>query len=224
MRIAVGCPVYERGWILPKWFEGVYNAIGVWDLTFVFAYTDSEDDTLEVIRSNIPVNNTHILVENHGTHGKDRDWTNMARIGTLADMRNHLLDCVADLDVDFYLSLDSDILLQPGSARHLINHVSHAGQADAVAVTTRMAADHSIINAFQRRRDGYLTRVKPGWDGPVDVICAAKLMKIKMARDKSVRYGVHPRGEDFYWSNAAKSAGYQLWLCVERAEHKMVRS
>jgi hypothetical protein len=144
-------------------------------------------------------------------------------------MRNLLLDTVADMEFDYYLSLDSDILCSG-----LGELVHHLDEVDVVSPTVQMAADQSIINAFVRRPDGWMTRVKMStvqgtkdkvllYDTMVDVLCAAKLMKPEVVRDKRVRYGYHPRGEDFFWSNAATSQGYKLMLCPTEFQHVMRR-
>lgn len=215
--VVVGCPVYERAWVLEKWFSAVESWTDV-TVEYVFAYTPSKDETYAWLTEHTD----HIYEVTEGAHGKERDWANPERIRTLANMRNLLLDKVADMEFDFYFSLDSDIIVPPDTFNPIYGHMRHM-ERGAISPTVQLAKDHSIINAFVRRRDGYFTRMKPGYEGRVDVIAAAKLMCAEMVRDPAVRYDYHPLGEDFAWSNAATKAGYPLYLSREKAKHYMDR-
>lgn len=211
----VGCPVYNRGWILDKWFAAVERIIA--PDRYVFVYTPSDDDTREIILKWAKRTPVTLINYEEGTHGEDRDWANEYRIRTLADMRNILLDEVARYKHDF-ISLDSDVILK---SRGFIYHTS---EWDAFAPTVSLASDRTIINAFHERRpDGWVRRAKPGEHSVVSVICAAKYMQHHVVADKDVRYDYHPRGEDFAWSERALANGHVLGLCTEPAEHYMTK-
>ena len=210
----IGCPVYNRGWILHRWFKAaqVLEPDG-----FVFAYTPSDDDTLEILQHWQKRADVTILVYDEGTHGTTREWNNRERIETLATARNLILDRVADTGQD-YMSLDSDIILMGDS------FILHLTEWDAVSPTVSLATDRTIINAFTHRRpDGWTVRAQPGWHGSVDVLCAAILMRAELVQDSGVRYSYHARGEDFAWSAAARQFDYSLGLCTDRAKHYMTR-
>ena len=199
--------------MLDRWF----GAISSWtDVTveYAFVYTPSEDETLQWLQEF----GAHIYEWTDGVHGKDRDWTNPERIQTLANMRNHLLDKVSEMEFDYYFSLDSDIVVTDVTLNDLRRDPWRYG---AFGPTVRLAKDRSIINAFTRRPDGFYRRAKPGYHGMVDVLCAAKLMIPHLVRDQRVRYDYHPLGEDFAWSQRAKENGYDLALCNSMAEHFM---
>lgn len=180
---------------------------------YIFVYTPSSDDTLDILKDWQRKHWTRILVYDEGTHGVDRDWTNPERITTLAEMRNLLLDTAAQEGGDF-LSLDSDVVLTGNGFLH------HRVEWDIFGPTVALATDRTIINGFTHRRpDGYLVRAKPGHHARVDVLCAAKYMTEEVVG--SVRYGYHPRGEDFYFSQQATMKGYTLGLCTDVAAHYM---
>lgn len=210
-KLNVGCPIYYRGWILNRWLKAVDKYLE--PDGYIFVYTPCSDDTLDILRWWAKTHHTRILIYDRGTHGIERDWTNSDRIETLAEMRNLLLDRAAE-EGGMFMSLDSDVVLKGDG------FVYHAVEWDVVAPTVALATDRTIINGFSHRRpDGYTVRAKPGHHGVVDVLCAAKLMSEEVTHN--VRYGYHPRGEDFYWSKEAKDQGYTLGMCTEVAAHYM---
>lgn len=211
----VGCPIYNRAWILPRWLE--YTRSTLEPHGWIFVYTPGDDDTYPILKDWSKKHHVRILVHESGTHGTGRDWTNPARIETLAEMRNRLLDAAAEED-DLFMSLDSDVIPCSGSFRqHLI-----MDSWDIVGPTVALATDRTIINAFRGRRpDGYVVRAKPGHHGQVDVLCAAKYMVPEVVR--TVRYGYHPRGEDFYFAAEAKKMGFVMGLCPDITEHWMTQ-
>lgn len=217
MRLVVGCPVYERAWILPDWFQGIHDSATAdlfEDVQFVFVYTPSTDGTIDLLMDN----GAEVMIYDNGTHGETRDWTNPERVSTLANMRNQLLWMVSGMEFDAFLSLDSDIIMNENALESMWSHLD---EADAVSPTVQLAADRSIINAFTRRRDGFYVRCKPGYHGRVDVLCAAIMMTPDLVKDQSVRYSYEVRGEDFGWSAAAKKAGYDMMLCNDYVYHAM---
>lgn len=210
----VGCPVYERSWVLPRWLRAVEKYLT--PERYLFVYTPSEDRTGDVLHAWSKDHDTRIITYTEGAHGTDRDWSKKERITTLADMRNVMLDEVGMGSDEVFVSLDSDVVLTAGGFMH------HMSEWDVVGPTVALATDRTIINGFTHRRpDGYLVRAKPGWHGRVDVLCAAKMMWIDVVRN--VRYGYHPRGEDFFFAEQAKAQGFSMGLCTEVADHYMHR-
>jgi hypothetical protein len=218
--ILVGCPVYERGWILPTWFEHLSH---VRDdrAHFVFAYTPGEDNTLDVIEYECGQRgySFDIITVTDGTHSAERNWQQKGRIQTMADMRNQLLDFAHRMSPDYYLSLDSDILLPDGAVDSLCWSVKNT-EYDAVSPVTWLSHLPEITNAFYRDKHT-LRRVKV-MDGlqPADVLCAAICMSREVV--ESTSYDHFPRGEDFAWSESAQVAGFKLGIDTRiKAKHIM---
>ncbi|GAF94457.1 unnamed protein product, partial [marine sediment metagenome] len=89
MKVVVGCPVYERGWVLNAWFDALEGWREHVDLKFLFVYTDSEDDTLDIIKKRA---GSHLVFPfNDGDHSTQRNWGDQSRLETMADMRNFLI-------------------------------------------------------------------------------------------------------------------------------------
>lgn len=210
MKIAVGCPVANRAWSLSAWFQHVDAAFSVVDLTptFVFVLGDSEDDTEDVLHGLLR-GRRHVVVKSKElpASGAKRDWSE-SRYHFMVGVRNKLLDAVQRLAPEYFLSLDSDILLHPDAVGSLLR----AGQDSwAVGGKLYMTPPPSLYApSFAKfKKDGGLLRGDAHGIMPVDVIMAMKLMT---ADAYHVPYEFHPFGEDIGWSKAVKAAGgILLW-------------
>ena len=207
VRLAVGCPVYERGWVLNHWFDALDDWARHLDIHFVFVYTPSSDDTLDIIdRRATPYGLTLKYVE-EGDHSVQRNWGQKSRLETMAFLRNELLDLARETEPDLFLSLDSDILVPPWEPE--MNFFRGFYDYDAIGLLAYLGIG-SITNAFYQDRHRR-TRAKV-YDAlqPVDILCAAKVMSWKLLMDRNIQYGYHSHGEDLYWSDKATSNGYRL--------------
>ncbi len=199
--VLVGCPVFERDWILERWFDHLEE----WplELGFVFAYTPGSDATLDIIQSRAP-GATIITVED-GDHSVERNWGVRSRLETLADMRNSILRTVRALGPDLYFSLDSDVLVAPWEETFtLFSSVRRGGEYDAIAPLTYLGAG-DVANAFHWRGD-HLTRLdkKKRYDMPqtADVLCASILMN--PTAYNAGTYGYDMLGEDIAWARSIR--------------------
>lgn len=216
-KVLIGCPVYERAWILPEWFTSLGGLAS--RPAFVFAYTPGNDGTLNVIKEHAP--DAHIIEVTDGDHSIQRNWARRERLETMAYMRNTLLDYAASTDAHFYFSLDSDILVP----RNIETLFSGVDRYDAIAPLAYLGIG-DITNAFYETPKRHRSRAKV-YDAlqPVDVICAAKLMTRRVFTDPNVRYGFDSAGEDVYWSRTAREAGYRLGFDTRvHCKHVMERA
>jgi len=212
VKLAVGCPIYERAWVLPSWLERLKPWSEHADLTLVFVYTPSQDATRDLIEE-VDFAKTVVHTVSAGTHSTQRNWGDAGRIKTLAALRNDLLDAVTALQPDLFLSLDSDILACSWEELQIL--IGDLGYFDAVAPLVMLSKNGTTSNAFyQRVPGGSRRRVKTFYDVPmpVDVICAAKLMHQEVFSRMDVMYRYHPAGEDIYWSNRMHESGYSIAL------------
>lgn len=206
MKVVVGCPVYERAWVLEAWFDALEGWRKHVDLKFLFVYTDSEDKTLDIIKKR--AGNHLVFPFNEGDHSKERNWGDQSRLETMADMRNFLLNQVNLDKPDFFLSLDSDILVAPWDQSKQLFET----QYDVVAPLVYLGAG-DIGNSFNFQGDHHRRISKNRMydvEQRVDVVAAAKLMK-PLAYRNSI-YGYDRYGEDFYWAKEMKRAGISLAL------------
>ena len=206
MKLIVGCPVYERAWVLDAWFDALEDWRDHADITFFFVYTDSLDETREVIEDRAW--KKIVFTFNDGNHSTKRNWGDRTRLETLAEMRNFLIAQVNLDSPDFFLSLDSDILVAPWEQSQALFDT----QYDAVAPLVYLGSG-DISNAFNFHGDHHrrITESRRyGTDQRVDVIAAAKLMKPRAYQVSE--YGYDRYGEDFYWAREMRRNGVQLGL------------
>lgn len=198
----VGCPVSHRAWVLPTWYEHVERAcaeIGE-KPEYVFVLDPNDRSTAEIVLEHPPV----VVFQVDEDRSADvRDWSH-DRFAHMAQLRNHLLSVVREIEPEFFLSLDSDILLHPDALKNLIQSTE---RFDAVGGATFMTGAGTSCPSFGLfTRDG-LRRDLAGGVFPVDVIMAIKLMK---PAAYAVPYVAHKLGEDIGWSKNCTAAGVKL--------------
>lgn len=219
--IAVGCPVKNRAWALPDWLcyvERAFDRLGETPF-FVFVVGSSMDDTAGLIDQFADDRNTSVIFhDEEPTRGMKRRW-NVDRYGHMVEARNLLLGLVREVKPDYFLSLDSDIML---NEQALIDMLETIKTADAVggkvylmeppALAAPSYANITKHNALRRPdHSGVLPRV--------DVLMAVKLMTPKAY---NVDYRTHFHGEDIGWSLAAAEAGCTLkWDGRSCSKHVM---
>lgn len=206
--------MYDRAWILPRWRQHLaeWEEHGV-ELRFGFVVHQTDYETVETVMQFAPSDHLDVLA--HGGRGDHRGWQHAHRIKLLAEYRNDLRWLVRHYwerwEVDYFLSLDSDILVSPWEESQLLFN-SLQGK-DGVSPLAYLGERES--NAFTRPLgpEKPARRIKP-LDAlqQADILCAAILMNRQLATDPRVEYGFHPLGEDFFWSAAAKANRYDLAL------------
>lgn len=211
MRIVVGCPVRDRAWMLPTWFEYVEAALKAIEVEpeYAFVLGNSTD-------------NSHVILEEHTNEDRDslvlsfepeidlsqnRNW-NTTRYQEMADCRNQLLNLVREMQPDYFLSLDSDILLNPETLPLLLEDLREHEDWWAVGGKCYMtpAGRWAPSYGFGLPMGGL---DRPDIDGvlPVEIIMAIKLMTPKAY---NVDYTTHDKGEDVAWSTSVRQAGGKL--------------
>lgn len=210
MRIAVGCPVRNRGWILPSWFDHVeraFEALGV-EPMYTFVVGSSEDRTLEIIEQRAPKALVAHTEEQLLPESSTR-WT-LPRFHELVTARNKLLINVRALGPDLFLSLDSDILINETTVPNLIETLEAHPNWAAVGGKLYMTptGKHTPSYAFNKPAGG-LVREEAEGCFRVEIIMALKLMQPEAYY---VDYRYSEKGEDVAWSlDCAKSGLILGW-------------
>jgi len=206
MNIVVGCPVSNRAWILPQWFEYVeraFDKIGL-EPTFMFVAGTSVDGTEELLQKLVGDRGEIVYDEEDANSGKARIW-NPKRYATMVGLRNRLLEGVRTLGPDFFLSLDSDILIQEDVLANLLETV---GRFDAVGGKCYMQPPPGRSPSYCNL-SSFNSLLRPDHNGviKVHVIMAMKLMGREAY---NVDYVGHKHGEDIGWSLACRQKGLTL--------------
>lgn len=223
MNLIVGCPIKDRAWIIPDWFEYMHaacEAAGIDDPHVVFV-GDPETDphtfnaiVNEVLHHNLVV--SYVKVPGDG-EPYFRDWT-PDRYDHMVELRNTLLHHVRELVPDLFWSLDSDILPAESALKSALELID---RFDAVGMRCFMTAggDLSCPSFGMLSEGGLVRRDQPEGNFPCDVIMATKLMTPKAYR---VDYSAHAQGEDVGWSINARAAGCTLgWDGRSSSKHVM---
>jgi len=206
--LLVGCPVKDRAWIAKDWVDHVEDAaykIKV-EPRYILVAPDG-DSSVEAFTDYLSrLDRDFILVRNKqepsGVYV--RDWgIKSPNYSRMVKVRNLLLRFVRDIEPSYFLSIDSDILL---NHQTLVNLMESIEEFDAVGgkvyMTRKSTMYPSYSNSFKicDRRDS--DRVFP-----TSAIMALKLMTSKAY---AIDYQYHDLGEDLGWSKACSEKNVTL--------------
>jgi hypothetical protein len=204
--IVVGCPVRGRKWILTAWRDAVYRALDGEEFSFHFVMGPDDQETFDLLRSweNVTISFVEEPVY------REHKWT-PERYEHMAMLRNTLLRGVRRDNPDYFLSLDSDILLNARAFKGM-KEVAEDMHPEAWAV-----GGQALMGGYDRpshgfwtsgERAGFVRRPKADGVMKVDVIMAVKLMRPVAY---NIDYVFHPKGEDIGWSAQVAERGGGLW-------------
>jgi hypothetical protein len=211
MKLFLGCPIYQREWSIPRWFDSIFKqGINPKQTGLVFGYSPGNDNTLGLIEKYGSKFESLTVIDCSDVPAfSDRDTK---RWYTLAIIRNRILDVLRQQQPDYYMSWDSDILLPEGTLKALIKD-----KKDMVSPYVDLCPPAGIPNtctltpaAGFRRLQPYSKYYPKGQLYQVDSIFAVFLMENKVFN--KCTYGYMNGGEDYYWSLEAKKAGFESWM------------
>ncbi len=126
-KITIGCPVRDRGWILPLYLKHLMALDYPKELIgFCFLLNDSTDNSEEILyKFKEDHESEYRFIDIHKLDiGTDKDYRTKGReiiYHALVTVRNHLLDLIKGLYyTDYFFSVDSDILVPPHALKRLI--------------------------------------------------------------------------------------------------------
>lgn len=180
-------------------------------IEYAFIVNDCTDDTLIILqqfagRSTSPV---HITIKNMANrHSSLRGAYN---IGNLVILRNILLKIFLKTKCSHLFSVDSDILVTPGSLKELIKldlpvvsmlvrNDHHLGELGYYNITRQHGTHYRPIQDF--KRNSLI---------PVDCTGAGYLIQRWVIEEKGVRYHLHRQGEDVGFCEDARAKGISIW-------------
>jgi hypothetical protein len=222
MRVAVGCPIRNRAWVFPEWLEHVRIAFDLAGLKpiWVFAIgvdpSGTDDGTQRLV--------TDLYRDEPGMWSEDVEppltpgriqWNN-ARYEQMVTYRNKLLNMVQIVKPDYFLSLDSDILLHPSGLVCLLDTIEKKARVqgvdlyyDAVGGKAFLGEGSPDITTYGSLgpNGGGLRRKNADGVFPVENIMALKLMNPEAYKTP---YKYSQWGEDIGWSENCRAAGLHL--------------
>lgn len=220
MSLLIGCPVADRSWILPTWYEYVKRSCEYagTDFNLVFMTSKDDDVTRKLVQS---FDETVLeLSDDEDAQPQDHRWDD-TRYHRMVALRNGLLAGVRRLAPDFFLSLDSDILIHEELVSNLIETLT---TRDCVAVggkTFMTTSDNATASYAVFRSNGNWDRHDTVSVHTVDAIMAIKLMSPEAY---NVDYVYDRQGEDLGWSKSVTASGESLWFDGRvGCKHVMIR-
>lgn len=201
MKVMVGAPVRNRGWILPRHLDALLEQDEV-EVEFLYVVNDCVDNTVDVLEHyNIPYVTNNLSAENSHERG-------YYKLDSLAVLRNRLLDEFIKSDCDYLFSIDTDIIIPDGSLKKLIE--------DDKEIISMLIKNNPTIPAHNIMRYSEefdrVAHFEITEEGIIegDLTGAVYLIR-REAIEAGVRYGYHWIGEDAYFSEKAKELGYKLY-------------
>jgi glycosyltransferase involved in cell wall biosynthesis len=212
MKLAIGCPVYNREWSLPRWFQCVFNQkVTLKNTDLVFAYTEGDDNTLDVINKYGQKFNSLTIIDCNdlpafGNRDTDRYYS-------LVILRNRIFDVLRELQPDYFFSYDSDILLPDETLKALIKD-----KKDIVGPWIDLVPPNGIPNCVTLLPNGGgFRRLKPysknyPQEGlyEVSTVFAVSLMANPVFN--TCTYMHHPGGEDYGFAINVINAGFKSYM------------
>lgn len=228
--ILIGCPVYSRDWILPKWFEYIMaQDYPQDDMGFLFIVSSGDKPTIDKLFE-FQANNPQIayfdVIEEDGVSHSDhrevegnsiyhRNWSSITSLEKMVRLRNIMVSRVREIAPRKFFSLDSDILLINPETISRLDELTDS-EADAASPLIYMSDSdlHPGVMGWKPNTDfrGMNLAIRDksfevGDKISTDVIMAAKMMSPKAY---GVNYIYHRQGEDLGWSWMCKMSGVRL--------------
>jgi hypothetical protein len=229
-KVLISLPVYKREWILPLWLELIEKQdIGLSNIGFQFELGPDDEKTHDVLWEWYDCHTEVISFDgqidkstNHKHHLEGQRYWRKEEYLKMVHFRNNLLERAIDRvpAFDYYLSLDSDILLvDPSSISKLISR-----DKDLVSPLCYMTPhDSKYPNGMNWDGDVGKRVIMKEELQPVDIPMAATLMKASVI--KQCRYRWHAQGEDIGFAVSLKANGYKSFIdCDIYAPHIMHRA
>jgi hypothetical protein len=215
-KIIIGAPTNNRHWIIRDWLNKLHGSFvkvkSDYDLGIILVASEHDDSVRTVSNFCDSMGYKFKLVPIEETREGDvRSW-GYERYERMVYLRNLLLTEVRSYEPEYFLSLDTDILLHPDCVSNLLQTIKDIEPAVAVGGKTFMTPRGKETPSFGMFiRDQVSQGIRRSdSDGvmQVDVIMAIKLMS---PIAYNVDYEFHTHGEDVGWSAACRDRKLKLW-------------
>jgi hypothetical protein len=225
MKVVIGAPVKDRAWVIPTWYRAIEEQeIDDVDVSVICIVSPSSDNTKELLEERGGIVLFHDTDLKPGRSRRDIDghiWGDMETYAYMSDLRNSLTWAARGLEADYFLSLDSDIILPKNGLATLLDYAAdHEG---VVSPSVNMVARGTVWNQMSwvdNSRPSMAHRpIQEPMEGAADVVMACMLLD-RSAMD--VNWKAHRQGEDIGFCIDAAAKGVKLWwLPTVRCSHYM---
>jgi len=197
MKIMIGSPVRNRGWVLRRYLDALLRQkVNNADIEFMFVLNDSVDDTEDILKEYNMNYVTHNLNDSSGSVRGEYSFNH------LAEVRNRLLQEFLNSDADYLFSVDTDIIVPEGGLRRLID-----SNKDIISMLIK---NHPTLKAHNIMINSKHLQTIPKGIIQVDVTGAVYLIKRKVI-ESGVRYNYSINGEDVPFCKSAYEHGFSIF-------------
>jgi GT2 family glycosyltransferase len=227
MKVAIGSPIKNRGWILPEYLKALNN-IEYPNKEYIFLENDSIDISPDILyRYNF--NDDYIIksIKTELNIGEERSKYGANNYSHLADIRNKFLELFLETDAEYLFSIDSDVIVPSNILTELLKYANdNTIIGVAISNIPNKELDGKTPGNFMVINNGIIAHCNNYPSSgimEVDVIGACYLIPRKAIED-GIRYKSNAQGEDIPWCLQAKSKGYKLLVNFDLAcKHKMIK-
>lgn len=233
-KIIIGCPVWNAEWVLDYWLDAMeLQKSDAYELQTAFLISPSQDNTREFLLKDDRVN---WVIPGPESPRKLSDYIdhiwNEPFYKHMAKVRNMLVSWCQKMNVAWFFSVDSDIILPPETLPALLKDAKEVN-ADVISPLVLMnpdgmSADDPAWNYMFWNKDLEGISASRLNSNPVvedvqqvDVLMAAMLLNRKAQK---CRWYSHTQGEDIGWSVDAYNNDLRLFVHKGiQAEHLVKR-
>ena len=207
MKLMIGAPVYRREWIIERWFEHMFVALGKANIDdFAFAFVgDYRDPTWEILNEYGQEFRVYSKQAREADLKERKRYWNHDLYYKMVYLRNDLLWIPRQMNPEFFLSADTDILLHPDCIVNLMESIEKFDAVGGKCYMTPRGRHHPSYAKIGPR--GQLIRSEASGVFKTQAIMALKLMNPKAY---NVNYGFNEQGEDIGWSISCRNKGLTL--------------
>ena len=233
-KIAIGAPIHNRALVVACYLDAIAQID--WpqgELVYVFLPNNCDHETMGILYSFAEKHSSSVIEEFNEVESTTNRGS--ARYPTLVELRNRLLKLVGELDCDYFLSADSDLIPPKDALKKLMSHekdvVSGLVYNDLHLGGKKANREQHLSNIMAwtigKNAEGYPSAVHitnyPDADLlPIDITGAFVLMSRKAYT--TAEYRLHPQGEDLGWAIELQRRGIKAYCDTSvRPLHLMTR-
>lgn len=227
MLVVIGCPVKDRAWCLPYWFEAIDKQNETLKdrdvqgkiICILSASSDGTEEIMEhqgveIIKDERPGRST--------TNIDGHCWGEPDTYDYMSSMRNQLVRTAVELKADYFFSLDSDIILPDDGLATLLDYaVDHPGVIAPAVNMSVGGPNWNQMDWLDPYRPAFAERHARSGSGRSDVVMGAMLLD---RAGMEVQWSSHSQGEDVgFCLDAEAKRVPRWWLSEVKCQHLLYR-
>jgi hypothetical protein len=239
-RIVIAFPCRDRAWVLPYFLKHIYNIDYNKKLIDIYCVVNNSKDLSHKILKEFKkkyeseYNSINIELRNNyefAMRDERRESIRLKMYHWLADLRNLLVNKCVELNCDYMLSVDTDILVPSDILKRLINHnkdyVSSLIYNGYLFKPRNVSVDYkpvlnaykfpNILNKYNQNSYKHIVNYKvknPNLlekDTIAEVDFTGAVFLVSREVCKVARFGWDKQGEDEVFCRTAKENGFKLY-------------